>query len=86
MDKRLITLLMFVGGAVGGYVPALWGDDGFTMSAVDVALAIPAPQTNGSSLAGWSLSSVGTSGMAFFVNNATLQDIIFYGFVIGTPA
>jgi hypothetical protein len=34
MDKRLITLLMFVGGAVGGYVPALWGDDGFTMSAV----------------------------------------------------
>ena len=45
----------------------------------------PAPQTNGSSLAGWSLSSVGTPGMAFFVNNATLQDIIFYGFVIGTP-
>lgn len=59
---------------------------GFTMDSVDVGLAIPAPQTNGSSLAGWSLSSVGTSGMAFFVNNATLQDIIFYGFVIGTPA
>jgi hypothetical protein len=59
---------------------------GFTMSAVDVALAIPAPQTNGSSLAGWSLSGFGTSSMAFFVNNVTLQDIIFYGFVIGTPA
>lgn len=34
MDKRMITLFMFVGSIAGGYIPALWGDDGLTMSAV----------------------------------------------------
>ena len=34
MDRRLITLLMTVGGIAGGYLPALWGDDGLTMTSV----------------------------------------------------
>lgn len=29
MDKRVIWLGMFVGSILGGYIPALWGDDSF---------------------------------------------------------
>lgn len=35
MDRsKLIWLGVFVGGAVGGYVPALWGSGVFSMSSV----------------------------------------------------
>jgi len=32
--KRVITFGMVVGGFVGGWVPALWGASGLSMSAV----------------------------------------------------
>jgi hypothetical protein len=35
MDRsKLIWLGVFVGGAVGGYVPALWGGGVFSMSSI----------------------------------------------------
>ncbi len=33
-SKRLIYLLMFVGGVVGGYVPLLWGANYFSFSSI----------------------------------------------------
>jgi hypothetical protein len=33
-SKRLITLLMFVGGAIGGYVPLLWGAGYFSLTSI----------------------------------------------------
>ncbi len=32
MDRRLTTLAMIVGGAVGGYVPSLWGAGSLSLS------------------------------------------------------
>jgi uncharacterized membrane protein YeaQ/YmgE (transglycosylase-associated protein family) len=34
MDKKLIWLGMFVGSVVGGYIPALWGDNMFSLSSI----------------------------------------------------
>jgi hypothetical protein len=33
-SKKLIYLFMTIGGTVGGYVPALWGDSFFSMTSV----------------------------------------------------
>lgn len=33
-SKKLITLFMFLGGALGGYVPLLWGADAFSFSSI----------------------------------------------------
>jgi hypothetical protein len=33
-SKALIWIGMFVGSAVGGYIPSLWGDGFFTFSSV----------------------------------------------------
>lgn len=32
--KKITTLLMFTGGAVGGYLPLLWGGSAFSMSSI----------------------------------------------------
>ena len=32
--KTLIWIGAFVGGAVGGFIPALWGDGSFSMSGI----------------------------------------------------
>lgn len=32
-SKSLIWVFMTIGGVAGGYVPMLWGDSGFSMSA-----------------------------------------------------
>ena len=35
MSKRtLIWIGLFIGSAIGGYLPALWGSDGLTLSSV----------------------------------------------------
>ncbi len=34
MDSKLIWLGMLVGSVAGGYVPLLWGDSAFSLSAV----------------------------------------------------
>ncbi len=34
MDTKLIWLGLFVGSTVGGFVPLLWGDGAFSLSAV----------------------------------------------------
>ena len=33
-SKRIIYLLMFLGGTIGSYVPLLWGDGYFSMASV----------------------------------------------------
>ena len=33
-SKRLITLLTFVGGTIGGYLPVLWGGSAFSFSSI----------------------------------------------------
>lgn len=33
-SKRIIYLLMFVGGALGGYVPLIWGANYFSFSSI----------------------------------------------------
>lgn len=33
-QKKLITLFMFIGGGVGGYIPTLWDASMFSMSSV----------------------------------------------------
>lgn len=32
--KKIIWLFMFIGGAVGGYIPTLWGANSFSMTAI----------------------------------------------------
>ena len=34
MDTKLIWLGMFVGSVAGGYIPMLWGEGAFSLSAV----------------------------------------------------
>lgn len=34
MDRSLITLGLVVGSTLGAYVPALWGDNGFSFSSL----------------------------------------------------
>lgn len=34
MDRRLTALAMLVGGWVGGMVPYLWGDSGFSVAGI----------------------------------------------------
>ncbi len=34
MDKKLMWFLVFVGGTVGSYVPALWGDSSFSIAGI----------------------------------------------------
>ena len=33
-SKRVIMLFMFVGSAIGGYLPVLWGGGTFSMSSI----------------------------------------------------
>lgn len=33
-SKRTITLFMFIGGFIGGYIPLLWGATAFSFSAI----------------------------------------------------
>ena len=33
-SKKLIWMGMFVGSAIGGYAPMLWGDSGFSFTAI----------------------------------------------------
>ncbi len=37
--KRIVTLFMFVGGVLGGYVPLLWGASVFSMSSIFLSAA-----------------------------------------------
>lgn len=34
MTKKLIYLFLFIGSAIGGYVPMLWGEGLFSMASV----------------------------------------------------
>jgi len=39
MDTKMIWLGLFVGSTVGGFVPLLWGDGAFSLSAVFTSAA-----------------------------------------------
>ena len=32
--KTLVWIGLFIGSAIGGYLPALWGSDGFSLSSL----------------------------------------------------
>ena len=38
MEKKMIYLGMFIGSTIGGFVPALWGGDLFSMSGLFFSL------------------------------------------------